>query len=273
MKVFISVDMEGCAGVVDEQHWKFGEKYYDIARDLMAREANAAIEGALEAGAKSIIVNDSHSNMINLDAEKIHPEAELIIGRHKPMSMCQGMGPGFDAAIFVGYHGGRGALHAVLDHTYTGLIHNVTINGVWLNEALINGLVAGHFGCPLVLVTGDQAVAAEIKRWDEAIHTCEVKKSLARQAIQCIHPSKARDRIKAATKAAIDDRENIAPMRLEAPFTLEVELHNAQMADMLERVPGVERLDGRTVRAVADDMLTAYRYFMTIYTVSGIVYY
>jgi D-amino peptidase len=272
MRVFISVDLEGVAGVVDEAHWKMSGQLYDTARDLMVKETNAAVEGALEAGATEIVVNDSHHRMINLDAEKMHPAAELIIGRIKPMSMCQGMGPGFDAAVFVGYHGGRGTGQAVLDHTYTGLIHDVTINGRRVNEALINGLVAGHFGFPLVLVTGDQALAEEMSAWDPAIRSCVVKESQGRQAVKGIHPTKAREKIRSATKSALEARREVDPLRVDSPITLEIELQSTQMGDVLERVVGIERLDGRRVRVVGGDMLTVFRHFLTIITVAGTVY-
>jgi D-amino peptidase len=256
MRVFLSVDIEGVAGVVDESQWRMGEINYDRARELMVQEANAAIEGALAAGAKDIVVNDSHHRMVNLDPARLHPAARLLMGRVKPMSMCQGLGPGFDAAAFIGYHAGRGALRGCLDHTYTGILH---------------GLVAGHFGCPLVFVSGDQTLAEEMREWNPKIRTCIVKESLARQAVLNLHPEKAREMIRAGIEKALRAQDEIDPLRLDPPLVLEIELHNAQMADICERIVGVERKGGRTVRAEAKDVLTLFRYFLNIMSMSGTV--
>ncbi|NUP90509.1 MAG: M55 family metallopeptidase [Candidatus Sumerlaeia bacterium] len=271
MRIFLSVDMEGVAGVMDAAHWEMTGQFYDRACALMTAEANAAIEGLLEAGATEILVNDSHHRMINLDPVALHPAAKLIQGRIKPMSMCQGLGPGFDAALFVGYHAGRGTARGCLDHTYTGILHDVRINGRQANEAALNGLVAGHFGCPLVLVTGDPALREEMRAWNPQIHACVVKECFGRQAVMSLHPAKSRELIRGAAKRAALDRAQIAPLRVEPPVTLDIELVNTQMADFCERIVGVERTGGRSVRAQAGDMLTVFRYFLTIMSMAGTV--
>ena len=133
MRIYISVDMEGVAGVVHEDQTNpvdprcAGE--YARFRRLMTDEANAAITGALEGGATRVVVNDSHWTMRNLLAEALHPEAELVSGSPKLGSMMEGVELGFDAALFVGYHARAGTMHATIDHTYTDRIHEVRLNG------------------------------------------------------------------------------------------------------------------------------------------------
>ena len=168
MRVYISVDMEGVAGVVHEDQTDpidprhAGE--YNRFRRLMTGEANAAIEGALAAGAKTILVNDSHWLMRNLLAEELHPAAELLSGGPKLRSMVEGVDEGFDAALFVGYHARAGTGHAIIDHTYTSRVHEARLNGQPVGELAINAALAGTYGVPVALVSGDQALAAEAAR-------------------------------------------------------------------------------------------------------------
>jgi D-aminopeptidase len=165
MRVYISVDMEGVAGVVhqdqtdpvDPRH--AGE--YNRFRRLMPGEANAAIEGALAAGASAVLVNDSHWLMRNLLAEELHPAAELLSGGPKLRSMVEGVELGFDAALFVGYHARAGAPHAIIDHTYTSRVHEARLNGRPVGELAINAALAGTYGVPVAMVSGDLALAAE----------------------------------------------------------------------------------------------------------------
>jgi D-amino peptidase len=118
--VFISIDMEGIAGIAHlQQVWR-GSDDFPASRLLMTREANAAVAGAFDGGATGVVVNDSHGDMYNLLAEEMDPRAELLIGSPKSWSMMQGFGPDFDVALFIGYHASAGTEGAVLDHTYSG---------------------------------------------------------------------------------------------------------------------------------------------------------
>src|SRR3989475_37233 len=163
MRVYVSVDMEGIAGVVHESQTDpttpaFAAEYGRFRR-LMTAEANAAVEGALAAGATRVLVNDSHWFMRNLLAEELHQAAELVSGDPKPRSMVQDIDGGFDAALFIGYH----ARDAILDHTYADRIHDVRLNGKPVGELGLNAALAGVHGVPVALVSGDSAVATEAK--------------------------------------------------------------------------------------------------------------
>src|SRR6266487_1187222 len=148
--VFISVDMEGIAGVAHlRQVWR-GSDDYPAARLLMTGEANAAVEGAFAAGATRVVVNDSHGDMENLLPEEMDPRAELLIGSPKAWSIMQGFGPEFDVALFVGYHARAGTEAAVLDHTYSGrLLYDVRLGGNPVDEAELNAALAGTYGVPV----------------------------------------------------------------------------------------------------------------------------
>ena len=211
MRVYISVDMEGVAGVVHEDQTDptdprhAGE--YNRFRRLMTSEANAAVEGALAAGAGSVLVNDSHWLMRNLLAEDLHPAAELLSGGPKLHSMVEGLDEGFDAAMFVGYHARAGTTHAIIDHTYTDRVHEARLNGKPVGELGINAALAGTYGVPVVLVSGDQALAAEARELlGGTVETVVVKQAVGRFAASSVHPSEACRRIREGAAAALRRR-------------------------------------------------------------------
>jgi len=177
MKAFISIDMEGICGVVREietDPTKGGEAYQQ-SRRLMTQEGNAAIEGCLKAGATEVLIADSHWNFDNLIPEELHEGATLLRGTPRGFSMVQDLDASYDAALFVGYHAKAGTPRAILDHTYSGTIAAVRVNGIEVGETGINAYLAGHYGVPVVLVTGDWAVTAEAKGLSPNVHTVAVK--------------------------------------------------------------------------------------------------
>src|SRR5690349_1260963 len=185
MRVYISVDMEGVAGVVHEdQTDPIDPRHaaeYNRFRRLMTAEANAAVEGAMLAGANRVLVNDSHWLMMNILAEELHPAAELLSGNPKARSMVEGLELGFDAAMFVGYHAMGGTGQAIIDHTYTSRVHEARLNGRPVGELALNAALAGTYGVPVVLVSGDQAVAEEAHApLGTAVETVVVKHAVGR---------------------------------------------------------------------------------------------
>ncbi|MBE3598483.1 MAG: M55 family metallopeptidase [Limnochordaceae bacterium] len=262
MRVYISVDMEGIAGTFswaqDQGEWR------PQVRRLMTLEVNAAVEGALEAGASRIVVNDSHDRMSNLDPELLHPVAELIQGSPKPLSMVQGIEEGFDAALFLGYHGGAGTAGATLDHTYSGTVEwDVRINGRAVNEAALNAGVCGYFGVPVVLVSGDDAACRQMAEWMPWVRTVVVKHAVGRTAARSVHPERARAMLKEASRDALRDLEKVAPgavplLRFEPPVVVELTTVHTGQADAACIMPGVERTGPRTLRYTASDYLTAF---------------
>lgn len=270
MKIFISVDIEGVAGIVHPHQGSEHGRDYDWARRLMTQECNAAVAGALEAGVQEVIVNDSHAGMRNLLPEEMHPAAELITGGPKPLSMCQGMGPGFDAAFFVGYHGGVGTPDSVIDHTYASqAVYGLRLNGVPQSEGSLNGYFCGCFDCPVALFTGDAAAVAQMHDFVTELEGVVVKESLGRLTARSLHPEVARERIRTGARRAIERLANIPVLRLAPPIELEMDFLFTAMADCCEMVPGVRRLGGRTVAYASDDYLEVFRMMISLVRLAG----
>ena len=272
MRVYISVDMEGVAGVVHEDQTDPTEPRhageYNRMRRLMTSEANAAIEGALDAGATRILVNDSHWLMRNLPAEDLHPAAELLSGGPKLRSMVEGVELGFDAALFVGYHAMAGTRHAVIDHTYTSIVHEARLNGRPVGELAINAALAGSHGVPVAMVSGDQALAAEAKALlGDGIETVVVKHAVGRFAARSVSPAESCRRIREGAAAAL--RRTHLPFTPDAPIRLEVEFALTHMADMAELLPGSMRTGGRTLEYVHEDYREVFRAWRAFYNLAA----
>jgi D-amino peptidase len=273
MRVYISVDMEGVAGIVHEdQTDPIDPRHagdYNRFRRLMTAEANAAIEGAVTTGADSVLVNDSHWLMRNLLAEDLHPAAELLSGGPKLRSMVEGVEAGFDAALFIGYHARAGAQHAVIDHTYTSRVYEARLNGRAVGELAINAAMAGTYGVPVALVSGDQALAAEARALlGESVETVIVKHAVGRFAARSVSPVESCRRIREGTIAALKRKHR--PLVLERPIRLEVDFQLTQMADMAELAPGSTRTGGRTVEYVHDDYREVFRAWRALYNLASV---
>ena len=154
-KIFISMDIEGVAGVVLPIHGEPGNLEYEDARRLMTEEANAAVAGAFEGGATEVLVNDSHGPMVNLLPEMLDPRADLTRGNIKMMSMFEGLDPSYAGALCVGYHA-PGADHGVLAHTVSShAFAEVFLNGARASEAMFFGAYGGAMGVPVIMLSGD----------------------------------------------------------------------------------------------------------------------
>jgi D-amino peptidase len=267
MNVYISVDMEGVAGVAHEDQTDplnpAHAVEYGRFRRLMTHEANAAIAGAFDAGATRVLVNDSHWLMRNLLAEELHEGAELICSGPKRLSMMEGIDGGFDAAFCVAYHAMAGTLHATIDHTYTDRIHAVRLNGAPVGELGINAALAGAYGVPVVLVTGDQALATEAKALLGEVETVVVKEARGRFSTRSVSPAEACRRIRAGAARALAAPRRV--LQVGSPSRIEVEFALTQYADQAELVPGSERCDGRTVGYAHPDYREVFRAFRAMY--------
>ncbi len=266
MRVYLSCDMEGVAGVVRPEQTNPDHAEYQAYRRLMTAEVNAAIEGAVEAGVQEIVVNDGHAGGHNLVLEQLNPLAEVLSGGPKPQSMTAGMGPGFDAAFFVGYHASAGTQDAILPHTYAParLVTAVRLDGVAQSEGSLNGLLCGLFDCPVVLFTGDSAAVSEMHTFCLELEGVVVKDGLGSYAARALHPAEARERIRSGARRAIERRPTIPPLRPPAPLTLEVDFVRAAHADSCERIPGVRRESARTVSWRGEAYMDAYRLFLAL---------
>lgn len=264
MKIFISADIEGVAGVVDwDQCRPEGGAAWQEGRELLTAEVNAAIEGALAAGATEITVNDSHGLMRTLLPRQLHRAARLIQGRHKPMYMLEGADDSFDAALFIGYHGGAGSRYGVLNHTYNP--YETRVNGLVADETLVNALVLGHFGVPVACISGDEhTVAAAHATLGEQVLGIVTKRGITRAAADALHPDVSCERIRAGVEESLQDIGALETYRPDAPYRFELDLATSVMADRAAVMPGVERVADRTVAYIADDVLTAYRAYQAM---------
>jgi D-amino peptidase len=256
MKVFVSVDMEGISGVVSPDQTLSDHKDYERFRKLMTADANAAIEGALAGGAESVLVNDSHGPMTNILIEELNPAAELISGSPKPLSMMQGLDNSADVAFLVGYHSRAGTGGSVISHTYSGIVTSLSLNGQVVGETGLNAALAGGYGVPVVLVTGDAAVTREAAALLGNIETVAVKEGVGWRSARCLAPEVARHRIREAAERAV--KSSVPPFVLDTPVTLRVAFARPIQADMAALVPHVERLDGVTLQYVAKDVAAAH---------------
>ena len=276
MRVYISVEMEGIAGVVHEAQTDPSDPAcaaeYARFRRLMTAEANAAVEGAVAAGATRVVVNDSHWFMRNLLAEELHQAAELVAGDPKPRSMVQGIDEqeGFDAALFVGYHARAGTRNAILDHTYADRIYEVRLNGKPVGELGINAAFAGVSGVPVALVSGDSALAAEAKDLlGDGVSTVIVKEAVSRQAARSVAPAVACRMIRDEATRTLKRKH--APFVLPAPIALEVDFAQTIHADMAALCPGATRTAGRTVAFSHADYREVFRVWRVLLNLSAVV--
>lgn len=258
MKVFISADMEGITGVVDGSQTSSANRDYGVARRLMIAEVNAAVAAAFDAGATEVHVADSHGSMTNVTPEELDRRAVLITGSPRPYGMMHGLDDTFSAVIFIGYHAQASTIDGVLDHTYSGQLKSVKLNGKEVGEYGLNASLAGHYGVPVVFITGDRAVCEQARAFIPGIDVLAVKEAIGHTAARTLHPAEAREKITAGVKAALMKRIARQPIQLSKPITIEIELANSAQADSAMMVPGMKRLSGRTVSYVAPDMPTAY---------------
>lgn len=248
MKVYICVDIEGVAGVVTPQQGTPGNAEYERARRLMTEEANAAIEGALAAGATAIVVNDAHGPMTNLLPELLRPEAEFIIGKPKPFNMFSGLTPEFDAVFCVGHHASASGF-GVLAHTTNGFaFRSVSIDGRRLGEPGLYGAYAGELGVPVALITGDDRCAAENRPIFPGASFVVVKTALGNRATRAMSVQSARDAIRAGAAEALSGSQRPAAFVIDRPRVLELVMNHPSLADLAEALPPAERADAVTIR-------------------------
>ena len=260
MKVFLSTDMEGTAGVVDWEQCVGDGPQAAAGRKLLLAEVNAAIEGAIEGGATQVVVNDSHSTMRNLPADELAGQASYISGSHKPLYMMQGLDGSYGACLFISYHGSVGA-PAGLSHTYNPrAVVEASIDGRVTGEAGINALVAAHYGVPVVLVTGDDVACAETAEMIPGVHAAVVKRHVSRLAADNLHPVAARQLIRDQARAAVAAAASAAPPPLD-PGVLEVSVRHTDIAEAASWVRGVERTGDRQLRFHGANRLETYQSF------------
>lgn len=256
LKVFISVDMEGVTGVVQPAQLGPTGFEYGKAREWMTAEVNAAIEGARAAGATEFVVADSHGNAQNVLIDQLPPDVRIVRGFPRPLSMMQGIDESFGAAIFIGYHGSEFGLDAVRGHTFSSArLLGVRLHGTEVSEGMFNAAIAGHFGVPVVFVSGDRVAVTQLQKVTPAAEGVIVKEGLGYHSAITLTPARAQGLIREGVTRAVRKRATISPYRVQTPVNLEVGFKLTLDAERVAYIPGVTRVDAHTVRTTLPDML------------------
>ncbi|HTX57174.1 MAG TPA: M55 family metallopeptidase [Candidatus Acidoferrales bacterium] len=271
MKIYISADMEGTAGVCSwAQVDPSNTHEYPVYRRYMTKEVNAAIDGARAHGAHEIVVNDSHWDMRNLLWDELPADVRVISGVRKPLSMAEGAQRRFDAAFFTGYHGKAGEPAATLSHTYSdATFYNVRVNGTACTEALLNAAMLGLYGTPVVLVTGDRTTVDNVKAALPWITAVPVKDAIGYYSANSLTPTAACEAIRTGAREALRALPHAKPFTFSPPIELEIETLKTEQADFMELLPRFERIGGRTVRYRHDDYHAIFRAFIAAMRIGG----
>jgi D-amino peptidase len=261
LKVFISVDMEGLTGVTTSEECSRSGKDYDYFRGIMTQEANAAIEGALAAGATEVLVRDSHGSARNIIPDLLHKSARLLRNwAPGPKSMMEGIDDTFDGIVFIGYHAKAGTADALIEHTMTGNITDVSINGVSLPEAGINALIGGAFDVPVVFVAGDRAICQQAEGLFGTVETVAVKDGIGGAAINH-HPEVSQDMIRAGVEKAFKNLTQFKPYKLTPPYTLVLKLKREESVYTGALYPGAERTGDWELTFKSNDLMEVFNAF------------
>lgn len=265
MKLYVSSDMEGIAGVSSwhQVDSRAPHPEYATFRRYYTKEVRAAIEGAREAGVDEVLVNDSHGTMHNLLFEELPPDVRVIFGNRKPYSMVQGAEGGFGGAFFIGYHGAIGDADAVLCHTYSpAVIYEVRVNGIRCSEATLNAGLLGYYGVPVLLVSGDRTTVTGVQAQMPWAYGAIVKESIGAFAANTLSPEDSCALIKSAAREAIAGAKEAKPYTFATPLRLDVQLVTAAQADLAATIPGFTRTGGRSVQFVHEEFPVVFRAFV-----------
>ncbi len=273
MDLFISADIEGITGLVSWSQCSRpdGQSFdYAFARRMMSHDVNAAVRGARKAGAERILIKDSHGNSKNLLIEDLEPGVELVSGHgSRTDGMMTGVDATFGAAMLVGYHAMAGTLGGIMEHTITGGVHRLWINGEETGEMGLSAGVAGGYGVPLVMVSSDAAGCVEAATLVPGVETAITKEGYGRYMGRLLHPSETAPLIEAAAERAVRRAAEIAPKRYAEPTTVRVEFNRAEEADMgAKLVPNPTRVDGYTLEGRFDTYAEAHRFAWNLMAMS-----
>lgn len=262
MRIFISCDMEGITGVAIGKHCNPAEPEYQRFRRLMTQDVNAAIAGAAEAGATEFLVVDSHGPMTNILIEELDPRAELVSGSNKHFCQMEGIDGGFDGAFFLGYHAREGGGDGVINHTLMGVaVTQLRCNGKEIGETGLNAGLAGHFGVPVALVTGDDVLEEEATSLLGDVEAAVVKRAINRHTARLLSVRASQGLIRERAAAAVRRLQatQFKPYVVPGPISFEVDFKTTDSAHMACLFPSVERLSAKTVRVTAADYPSAFK--------------
>jgi len=265
LKIYISADMEGLAGAVTSEQLGPSGFEYGQFRQFMTAEVNAAIEAARDAGATEILVSDSHGNGQNLLLDRLPADVQVVRSWPRPLGMMEGIDESFDGAIFIGYHTSTTNPDGVRAHTLSSAnLTALRLNGVPMAEAGLNAAIAGHFGVPVLMISGDNAIVDEARGLLGDIEGAVVKEALSFHSAKTLVPEAACDLIRQRVGTAMERRDNFAPYTMDTPVELEVSFKHYQPAQLLAYLSIVEQVDSHTIRFVGEDMVEVSKFLQFI---------
>ena len=261
MKVYISFDIEGVTGITDNRDIDEKSPFFNDAMKLGTGDVNAAIEGALDAGASEIIVYDGHGvGRRNLIYEAIHPKAKLLRGRLSNAGMnMPAFDDTYDAVFFIGWHA-RASAPGVMSHCLNSRVFaEWKINDSPVGEPELAAALAGEYQVPLVLFTGDDKACEEVKNWCPECELVVTKFSLDRYTALCLSKENTYDLIRRAASSAVDKKNNVPPFKFSSPIVVEASTFDDHVALALSEIPGIKRIAPRTVTFKCLDYKEAFR--------------
>ena len=258
LKVYISVDMEGIAGVVTADQLVPQGFEYERFRHFMTNEALAAVRAAESAGATEILVADSHGNGESLLIDEFPRDVHIIRSWPRRGGMMGGLDASFSAAIMIGYHASASSSAGVRAHTISSATFTrIALNGQDVSEGAIGAAQAGAMGVPVVFMSGDNVATAELRDRIGSIVTVDTKKALSFHSAETITPAESAARIEAGVRSALSRVREFKPYVLTAPVTVELSYKNYAAAEIFSYLPGMERVGSRTIRYVAKSIAEA----------------
>jgi D-amino peptidase len=268
MKILIAADMEGISGVVSWNQVDPSHPEYTRFRRIMTQDVNAALRGAFEGGASEVVVTDGHAYAMNILIEELDPRAKLNSGHSSQLGMVQGADLGVDGVLLIGYHARAGSRNGILDHTWSSaVVANLWLNETLVGEAGLNAAVCGHFGVPVLMVSGDQTVCAEVSELLGEVETAVVKVATGRMGAECLPLEAAHELISKKAARAVSrlaEGDAPAPYKSSSPVKVSVDFISSDMADRAAVLPGSTRESGRQVHFTAEDMPSALDAFRTL---------
>lgn len=262
MKIYISVDMEGATGVVHPDQVTPGKEAYSFGRAMQMHDLLAAVEGAKIAGATEIIVNDAHDRMTNLDIRELDVDITLISGSPKKLGMMEGL-EGSDGVFFIAYHAMAGTPEAVLDHSLSTSTFEIRLNGKPAGEVGLNAALCTHYGIPVILVTGDQAVCTEAELlFEDRVITCPVKKGRGQFCADLLSTAETGKKISLGSREAVMGLQKglFSAVEVTVPYRLDITFQYTSQCDSCATIPCCERTGGRTVTFRGDDLVEMRRW-------------
>lgn len=256
VRIYISADMEGIAGVVTDEQLGPGGFEYERFRQFMTDEVNAAIDAARAAGATEILVSDSHGNGQNLLIEQLPPDVMVVRSWPRPLGMMEGIDESFDGVIFIGYHSSTDNTRGVRAHTMSSAnVTSLKLNGRIMSEGSMNAAIAGEFGVPVIMVSGDDVAVAENQVIVGGMEGAVVKWALGFHSARSLTPEAAQEVIRTRVASAISRIDDFEPFVIEPPIEVELSLKHYRPVELLAYLPSVERINSHTLRYIAEDMI------------------